>query len=247
MSENEKPTRVVLVRHAINDWVGKRLAGWTPGVHLNERGQLQAAALGERLATQEIAAIYSSPLERAQETAAAIAAHHGLPIQTIAGVGETRCGDWTGQTLEELAKTELWRQVQVAPSMFRFPNGESLAETQARMVAEMETLRVANQGRTFVVVSHSDPLKTLVAFYLGMPLDLFQRINISPASLTEFVFSPFGAFLLRCNDTAHVPPEPEKKEQAMVGQGEPVPAEGENGAGQSSVEVAGTPDGGLPS
>ncbi len=111
MSEKEKPTRVLLVRHAVNDWVGKRLAGWTPGVHLNERGQLQAAALGERLAGQQIAAIYSSPLERAQETAAAIAAHHNLPIQTVEGVGETRCGDWTGQTLEDLSKTDLWRQV----------------------------------------------------------------------------------------------------------------------------------------
>ncbi len=241
MSEQEEPTRVLLVRHAVNDWVGKRLAGWTPGVHLNERGQLQAAALGERLASQQIAAVYSSPLERAQETAAAIAAHHNLPIRTVDNIGETRCGDWTGQTLEDLSKTDLWRQVQVAPSMFRFPNGESLAEAQARMVAALETMRTANQGQTFVVVSHSDPLKALVAFYLGMPLDLFQRIAISPASITEFVFSPYGAFLVRCNDSAHVPAEPEKTEEAIVGQGEPGAASDANNGNQGAATLAGTP------
>jgi probable phosphomutase (TIGR03848 family) len=213
MSDN-KPTRVLFVRHAVNDWVGKRLAGWTPGVHLNERGQQQAAFLGERLAGSKFAAIYSSPLERAQETAAAIAAHFDLTVQTVLGFGETQCGDWTGQAIEDLAKTDLWRQVQIAPSRFRFPNGESMAETQARMVAALEPLLATHAGETFVVVSHSDPLKLLTAFYLGLSLDLFQRIAISPASITEFVFSPLGAYLIRCNDTAHIPPEPEEEPKA---------------------------------
>lgn len=206
----EKPTRVLFVRHALNDWVGKRLAGWTPGVHLNERGLAQAAALGERLANATIAAIYSSPLERAQETAAAIAAHHpGLAVATVDGLGESRIGDWTGKSLEDLGKTDLWRQVQFAPSMFRFPNGESMAETQTRFITAVDRVRAAHPGETIVVVAHSDPIKLAVAFYLGMPLDLFQRMAISPASITEFAFSPFGGHLLRCNDTAHLPPEPE--------------------------------------
>ncbi len=211
---SDKPTRILLVRHAVNDWVGKRLAGWTPGVHLNERGQAQAAALGQRLAGMKIGAIYASPLDRAQETAAAIAQHHeGLAVQTAEGLGEARCGDWTGQAIEDLAKTDAWRQVQFAPSAFRFPNGESMREIQTRMLACLEELAAAHPGETIIAVGHSDPIKLVTAFYLGMPLDLFQRISISPASITEFAFSPFGAHLLRCNDTAHVPSEPESEEE----------------------------------
>jgi probable phosphoglycerate mutase len=162
----------------------------------------------------KIAAIYASPLERAQETAAAIARHHeGLQVQTAEGLGETRCGDWTGQAIEDLAKTDLWRQVQFAPSAFRFPNGDSMLETQTRLLACLEGLAASHPGETIIAVSHSDPIKLVTAFYLGMPLDLFQRLSISPASITEFAFTPFGAHLLRCNDTAHVPPEPEEQEE----------------------------------
>ena len=210
---SEKPTRVLLVRHGLNDWVGKKLAGWTPGVHLNEHGRAQAQATGERLAGVTIAAIYSSPLERAQETAAGIAARHaGLEVRTAEALGEARIGDWTGQAIEELAKTDLWRQVQFAPSVFRFPNGESMAETQLRMVSSIETLRAAHPGETIVLVSHSDPIKLAVAYYLGMPLDLFQRLSVSPASITEFAISMFGGYLLRLNETSHLPPEPEAEE-----------------------------------
>ncbi len=165
---------------------------------------------------------------------------HGLPVQTVQGVGEAQCGDWTGQALEELAKTDLWRQVQIAPSRFRFPNGESMAETQARMVAAIEQLLQAHPGETIVVVSHSDPLKLAAAFYLGLPLDLFQRINISPASITEFVFSIYGAYLVRCNDAAHVPPEPAEEKTEGDGQGANEPAAAGQGSAPAGAEAGQT-------
>ena len=137
----EKPTRVLLVRHGMNDYVKThRLAGWTPGVHLNDHGQAQAAAVAERLAAEPIAAVYSSPLDRTVETAEAIAERHHLPVITVEGIGETRCGEWTGQLVEELIKTDLWKLIQLAPSRARFPDGESFTEIQNRMVATLNEL-----------------------------------------------------------------------------------------------------------
>ncbi|MGD2205331.1 MAG: histidine phosphatase family protein, partial [Anaerolineae bacterium] len=104
---------LLLIRHGLNDWVGEKLAGWTPGVHLNDKGRVQAAALAEQLADVPVAAIYSSPLERTLETAEPLAEAHGLPVQVREGLGETRCGDWTGRTLEELKDKDLWPVIQV--------------------------------------------------------------------------------------------------------------------------------------
>ncbi len=190
---------LLLIRHGLNDWVGKRLAGWTPGVHLNEEGHTQAAALAQRLAAVPLAAIYSSPLERTLETAQPLAEAHGLPVQVREGLGEARCGDWTGRALEELKDEELWPVIQVYPSGARFPGGESLRETQARMVTELDAIRDAHAGQTVAVVSHSDPIKLAVAHYAGLALDLFQRLTISPASVTAFAFTRFGPRLVCLN------------------------------------------------
>ena len=123
---SDPQTRILLIRHGLNDYVKEhRLAGRTPGVHLNAEGLAQAAALAERLGSAALAAIYSSPLERACETAAPVAGRHGLTVQPLDGVLETDCGAWTGQSLDELSKDDLWRQVQGCPSIFRFPGGES--------------------------------------------------------------------------------------------------------------------------
>jgi len=208
--------QLMLVRHAQNDWVGDRLAGWTPGVHLNEKGRQQAQVLGERLAHLPITAIYSSPLERAVETAQAIAAHHTLEVQILEGVGETRYGDWTGASLKELSKTELWPVVQVYPSGARFPGGESLRETQGRAVAALDALRDAHHQErdVVVVVSHADVVKAAVAHYVGLHLDLFQRLAISPASLSVIRFTRFGPRLLGLNDTGAVPEPPTKEDEA---------------------------------
>ncbi len=205
--------QLMLVRHAKNDWVGDRLAGWTPGVHLNDAGRQQAEALGARLAHLPIKAIYSSPLERAVETAQAIAAHHNLEIQTLEDVGETHYGEWTGASIEELSKTELWPVVQVYPSGARFPGGESLRETQARAVAALDALHDAHPKETdiVVVVSHADVIKAAVAHYVGLHLDLFQRLAVSPASLSVIQFSKFGPRLVCLNDTGTVP-EPQSEQ-----------------------------------
>ena len=207
----DRATRVLLVRHAVNDYVrNHRIAGWMPGVHLNPQGCAQAAALGLRLAREHLAAIYSSPLERTMETAEAIAGHHGLGVVQMEQIGESHCGEWTGKPLEELSQTDVWQHVQLYPSSARFPAGESLVELQQRMVNALEMLRTRHAGELFVVVSHSDPIKLAVAHYVGMHMDLFQRLVIDPASITEIEFSVMRPRLLRCNDCAHLPPEPER-------------------------------------
>ena len=199
------PTRILLIRHGLNDYVKThRLAGRTPDVHLNDEGVAQAAALADRLASASLAAIYSSPLERARETAAPVAARLGLAVQLLDGVKETDCGDWTGQSLDELSKNDLWRQVQGCPSAFRFPGGESFAEIQARVVAALDFVAAAHLGQTVAVVSHADPLKLAVAFYIGMPLDSFQRLEIAPASISELDFLACRPRLVRLNDCGHI-------------------------------------------
>ena len=126
-------------------------------------------------------------------------------MQVREGLGETRYGQWTGRTLEELKDEELWPVVQVYPGGARFPEGESLRETQARMVAGLDAIRDSHPGQTVAVVSHSDPIKMAAAYYTGLPLDLFQRLVISPASLTAFAFTPFGPRLLLLNYVESLP------------------------------------------
>jgi probable phosphoglycerate mutase len=196
---------LLLIRHAENDWVGERLAGWTPGVHLNETGRAQATALAQRLSETPVQAIYSSPLERTLETAEPLAQARGLPVQTREGLGEAGYGKWTGQALKDLKEDELWPVVQVYPSGARFPDGESMREVQARIVAELDAIRDAHPQQTVAVFSHSDPIKMAVAFYAGLPLDLFQRLTISPASVTAFAFARFGPRLICLNHTESLP------------------------------------------
>ena len=193
-------TLLLLIRHGANDWVHGRLAGWTPGVHLNDVGRGQAAALAARLAPLPLDAIYASPLERCQETAAPLAEAKGLKVETLDDLGEVRYGDWTGRTLKELAKEPLWKVVQATPSAARFPGGESLFEMQARAVQAVERLREAHPSQTVAVCSHADVIKALACHYLGMHLDLFQRLVVSPASVTALAFGP-APYLVRLNDT----------------------------------------------
>jgi probable phosphoglycerate mutase len=196
---------LLLIRHAANDWVGERLAGWTPGVHLNDEGRAQVTALVGRLAGISLAAIYSSPLERTMETAQPLAQAHDLALQVREELGEARFGQWTGRALKDLKDEELWPVVQVYPSGARFPGGESFREVQARMVAELDAIRDNHAGQTVAIVSHSDPIKMAVAHYLGLSLDLFQRLTISPASVTAFAFTHFGPRLICLNHTGALP------------------------------------------
>ncbi len=196
---------LLLIRHALNDWVGERLAGWTPEVHLNDEGHAQAKALVQRLAEVPLAAIYSSPLERALQTAQPLAEARGLEVEVRTALGEARYGDWTGRSLKGLKEEALWPVVQVHPSGVRFPGGESIPEVQARLVAEFAGIRDAHPGETVAVFSHSDPIKLAVAYYAGVPTDLFQRLTVSPASVTAFTFTQFGPRLICLNHTESLP------------------------------------------
>jgi probable phosphoglycerate mutase len=198
-------TTFLLIRHGTNDLVDRAIAGWMPGVHLNQEGQAQAERLAERLGETEIAAIYSSPLERAYETAEPIARRRGLPVQICPGFGEIQFGDWTGHSLEDLADVPGWRHFNSFRSGTRVPGGELMLEVQARTVAELDRLREQHPKETVVVVSHGDIIKAVVAHYAGIPLDLFQRIEISPASVSILTLDESGPRLLRINDTGRLP------------------------------------------
>ncbi|MEX2256994.1 MAG: MSMEG_4193 family putative phosphomutase [Acidimicrobiia bacterium] len=194
-------TRLVLARHAVTAQTGPLLSGRAPGIDLSDEGRRQAEALGQRLAALPVAVVYASPIERTTQTAEAVARHHGLPVLPLVGVLEADYGEWTGQKLADLAKTDLWKVVQRTPSRASFPEGESLAAMQARMVAALDAVVAQHPGELVVVVSHADPIKAAIAHYTGVHLDLFQRIVVSPASVTAFAFGGHGIGMLKCNDT----------------------------------------------
>ena len=200
-------TEFLLIRHAINDWVSTgRLAGWTAGVHLNAEGRIQAAALGEHLAQAHLDAIYASPLERTLETAQAVAAHHPtLTVQALEGIGEVHFGTWQGEKLSRLRREPLWQIVQMYPSRAQFPEGEAIRQAQLRAVDAIESLVNQHPKQRVILVSHSDVIKLIVAHYLGMHLDFFQRIEISPASLTTIYLGAARPTIGRVNDTGHLP------------------------------------------
>jgi probable phosphomutase (TIGR03848 family) len=193
---------VLLVRHGLTAMTGPVLAGWTPGVHLDERGREQAAALGRRLAGVPVAAVVASPLERCQETAAVLAAGRDLAVETDDRLGECRYGDWTGQELKKLAKDPLWKVVQAHPSAATFPGGEALRDTQVRAVAAVRdhNARLGDDA-TWIAVSHGDVIKAILADALGLHLDQFQRIQADPCSLSVVRYTSLRPFVLRMNDT----------------------------------------------
>ena len=202
--KEQDTTQLLLIRHGLTDWVGHRLPGWTPGIHLSEKGRQQAEALAQRLASLPIGAIYASPLERTAETAQVIAAPHGLSVQLRENLGELRIGEWTGQAIEDLAKKEEWLAIQFYPSGANIPGGETMHEMQTRVVAELDAIRKAHPGANVAVVSHADVIKAAVAHYVGLHLDLFQRLVVYPASLTAFRFSKFGPRLVLFNDSGTI-------------------------------------------
>ncbi len=181
-------TLLLLVRPGETPTTGKVLPGRAPGLHLSGRGQAQADAVAERLAGLPVSALCSSPLERALETSAPAAARTGMPVVEDAGLLECDFGEWTGAALADLTGLPQWRTVQQTPSSFRFPGGESFAEMQARMVGALDDLRAAHAGGVVVCFSHADPIKAAVAQALGTHLDLFQRIVISPASVSAISY-----------------------------------------------------------
>ena len=200
------PTLVHFVRHGQTPTTGKILPGRAPGLHLAEQGQQQAERVAERIAVlrsvpRRITAVYASPLERTRETAAPIARTLGLRVRRHAGLLEADFGDWTGAELKALYKLPEWRTVQRNPSGFRFPGGESFTEMQARICGAVDKIRAAHPGETVVAVSHADPIKAAVAHAMGTHLDLFQRIVVSPCSVSAVLYGVDGPVVLAVNST----------------------------------------------
>jgi probable phosphoglycerate mutase len=237
-------TYVLLVRHGENEFVTThRLAGRTPGVRLNERGCQQAQALVGYLKEQPVDVVYSSPLDRCLETAEPFAAQRGLPVVVEPGVVEVDYGGWQGADLRELGKLSEWAQVQHYPSMFRFPGGETLREVQARGVAAIEQLRARHPDQVVAIFSHGDVIRTALAHYLGVPLDLFQRIAIATASVSVLGFFDGRPMVLGVNYVADPPKVEIKKPDEQ--KAEEKAAEGQSG-GQRGGEAVQGPNLGLP-
>lgn len=194
----------MLVRHGLTVMTGPVLAGHTPGLHLDERGQVQAGALAERLAQVPLAAIVTSPLERCVDTAEAIRARQAAaPAWHLDDrLVECRYGDWTGKAIKDLVKDPMWKVVQQQPSAAVFPGGEALRQTQARAVEAVREWdgRLGEDG-LWVACSHGDVIKSIVADALGLHLDQFQRIVVDPCSVSVIRYTPSRPFVLRVNDT----------------------------------------------
>ena len=178
-------TTLLLVRHGVTDHTGHKLSGWMEGIHLNEEGRRQAEAAAEALSGVGLKAIYSSPLERCYETAEAIARRHPkLAIVTERELGEVGYGRWTGRTLKSLMKTKLWEVVRHRPSAVTFPDGETLRSVQYRAVNAIEEIRKKHRHGAVCCVTHGDVIKLVLAHYLGVHIDLFQRIVTAPAGIS---------------------------------------------------------------
>jgi probable phosphoglycerate mutase len=194
---------VLFVRHGQTPTTGSTLPGRAKGLHLAEAGRAQAEAVAARLADlKRVDAVHASPLERTRETAGPIAKARGLKVQVERGLLECDFGDWTGRTLKDLMKLPEWSTVQRYPSGFRFPNGESFGEMQTRITDAVARLVAQHAGGVVVAVSHADPIKAAVASALGTHLDLFQRIVISPCSVTAVAYSSSGPTVLTVNHTS---------------------------------------------
>lgn len=219
-------TYLLLIRHGENDWVGThRLAGRTNGVHLNDKGREQSTRLATQLATLPISAIYSSPLERCLQTAEPVAAALGKQVIQEPDIMEVDYGEWQGGDLKELAKLPEWQAVQHFPSTFRFPGGETLHQTQARAVWAIDRIVSAHPNQLIALFSHGDVIRTTLAHYMGTPLDLFQRINISTASISALAFHNGRPMVLFTNYIAELPKFEWKQEEASAEKSEPAAEE----------------------
>jgi probable phosphomutase (TIGR03848 family) len=191
----------LLIRHGETDYNKKmHIAGRLPDVHINKKGQQQAQALADKLGVVPIKAIYSSPLERTLETAVPLASALNLEVIPLPGLLETDCGEWQGQSIKKLRRLKIWQSVQEHPSLFHFPGGEWIGECQHRMVQVIESLRLKHAYQDVLACfSHADPIKQVLAYYLGLPLDNFQRLAIDTGSITALQVSDSGSRLIMMN------------------------------------------------
>ena len=194
-------TLLLLIRHGLTDATGKRLSGWTPGIHLSARGREQAGHLVERLAGVGISAVYSSPIERCLETAAPLSADRRLRVARREDLGEVRYGSWTNRPIGQLMRTKTWRLVQQVPSAARFPDGESLLEVQERAIREVRRIASEHPKKTVAVFSHADVIKLVIAHFAGLHADLFQRLVVEPTSVSAIGLGDGMPRIFKVNDT----------------------------------------------
>jgi probable phosphoglycerate mutase len=242
-------TTVLLVRHGLTALTGPVLSGWTPGVHLDDRGRRQAEALAARIGGLALHAVVSSPLERCRETAEAVLANrNGTPSHVDERFGEVRYGDWTGEKLETLAKDPLWPVVQAHPSAVRFPGaeGESLPAAQHRAVSAIRDWNARlGDDAVYLVCSHGDIIKAILADALGLHLDQFQRIQADPASLSVVRYTGLRPFVVRVNDVGGgidgllPPPKDAEAEGSPEAGAAGSPAANPAGGGDSDAPVGG--------
>lgn len=223
-------TTLVLVRHATTASTGKRLGGRTQAP-LDDDGRAQAEAAAERLKDLPFKAVYASPLARTFETAQIVAAPHGLPVRPEDGLLEVEYGRWTDRPLKPLFRTKLWPVIQSRPSLVRFPDGETNRGMQTRAIDAIEGIVARHPRDVVVAVSHADVIKAIVSFYLGQPLDLFQRLVVSPASATVLALSAGGGrpALLRFNDDGPLQVAPPAKAETKRGKATPAPKAARHG------------------
>ena len=198
------PTTLLLVRHGQTDWIGHGIAGRQPDVHLNAAGLEQAARLPARLDGLPLHAIYSSPLDRTRETAAPLALARRLDVRPCEEAIELGFGDWTSGAFADLEAETGWRRFNSFRSFTRAPGGELMPEVQTRIVRAIERLRLAHPGESVALISHGDVIRAAVAYFLGVPLDLFQRIEIRPVSISRIRFYDDGVLVLGVNDTGEL-------------------------------------------
>jgi probable phosphomutase (TIGR03848 family) len=198
--------QILLIRHAVNEYVKSgKLAGRIEGVHLNDEGKAQAEALGKRLVDAPLKHIYYSPMERTLETAQAVHQHHpNIPFEPNTGILEVDYGDWQDMKISDLSKRKMWSVIQEYPTRAYFPNGETMRNAQNRVVDAIESLVEKHENDMIALVFHADLIKMAVAHYLGVHLDNFQRIVISPASISTLMLGHSRPFIGSVNDTAHL-------------------------------------------
>jgi probable phosphoglycerate mutase len=194
-------TTFLLIRHGHTDWIGKAIAGRSPGVGLSAEGAEQALNLPRRVRNVAITAICSSPLQRTRETAEPLAQERRLPVEIRPRLIEVDFGSWTGKTMTELDADPLWKRFNTLRGSTRAPGGELMLDVQSRMVDELEELRRLHGGNTVAVVSHQDAIKAALAHYAGIPLDLFHRFEISPASVSVLQLAEWGPRIVSVNHT----------------------------------------------
>jgi probable phosphoglycerate mutase len=197
-------TTYYLVRHGDTDFTGTTIIGRTPGISLNARGRWQAEQIARRLCPEKLSAIYASPLERAMETAQPLSTAKRIAIEHADSFVELQYGDWTGRTIESLRDDPVWRRYNQFRSGTAIPGGEHMVDVQLRAVRQLELFRHAHSGQSIAIFTHGDVIRSVIAHFAGIPLDLFLRLTISPGSISVVTLDEYGPGLTTLNDVSHL-------------------------------------------